>query len=364
MKVTVNRAALTAVLDTTKRVAERKGTMPVLACVRLIAKDGKIELAATDLNVSAVAAIDAAGDAGGALVYAHDLHAAVTKMSTAEVVLRLKDKVFTVKAGRAEQHLPTLNLRDAVKMPGEPEGWVDVPGAALSEVLSGCSASICADETRFHLNGILLITNGKTLRGVSTDGHRMHSVERPAKLKWSQPYTILPRRAVDVVKRITQAEETVQIARDGHFLHVRAGSTTISAKLIDAQFPPWDQVMVEHERASTVNREDLLGALNRAGLVATNQRGVALEFIGAEVRLRTSDPDGRSAEDAIDADGDVKGVTIGFNPVYLIDALAALGGDRVTLRVGGELDPILIHRAGEIGGKAGGDAAVAMPMRV
>lgn len=361
MNILVNRTALSAALDSAAQAADAKSTMPVLACANLTAKGKTLTVTGTDLNVTVTTEVPCDGDAGVAIVDAKDLAVLMARLPGSEVRLSLSGNVLTVKAKSTTHKLTTISPSSWNKTQGAPGKWQAVPGAEFAAGLRLCEPSVCRDLTRFHLNGMLLRGDGGRLRVISTDGHRMHAAER--KMAATLPDMIVPEKATKAIARLVEDAGEVQVAHDGWHLVVRAGQATLWAKLIAATFPPFEQVVPDHEAAATVDRVALLEATKRAQLASSEAGGIRLTFGADQILVESENREGRASSETVEAESGA-GATIGVNPKYLADALVALGGDAVSIRYGGELDPLIIHRADETANAGAGSLVVIMPMAV
>jgi DNA polymerase-3 subunit beta len=366
MKITVNRAALLAALKVTVPAAETRGTMPALACVRLAVDGRKLTIAATDLTVSATAEVPCVGDDGVALVGAGALLKVVDRLAGDEVRLTATGPNLEIASGRSKVVEPTLAANQAVKIlqPDGPTSPVDP--AALVEVLDACAPAICADETRFHLGGVQL-TFGKdgNIRGASTDGHRAHlrAVDGKTTLYASAP-VIVPGRALGLMRKVLDgAEGEATLALKGSHLWVRVGTVTIGTKLIDATFPPVEQVVPATPLAATLNKAELVGAIRRSALASSDARGLLLDLAGDEVCVSAADGD-RSVRDYLKATATGPGKLVHCaSPRYLLEAIQAVPGDDVSIYADDQLAPVLFAAAGADATFAAGSLAVVMPMR-
>lgn len=368
MKITVNRAALLAALKVTVPAAETRGTMPALACVRLDVSGRKLTISATDLTVSATAAIPCTGDDGMALVGAAPLLRIVDRLAGDEVKLATTGTHLEIGAGRSKVVEPTLAAREAVKIPYL-DGAVSaspVDPVALAEVIDACAPAICVDETRFHLAGIqLTFAKGGHIRGASTDGHRAHlrAVDAKTTLCASAP-VIVPGRALAIFRKVLDAAEgTAEIALKGLHLWIRVGEVAVGTKLIDATFPPVEQVVPATPLAATLNKAELIGAIRRSALASSEARGLMLDLANGEVCVSAADGD-RSVKDHLKASATGPGQLCHCAaPRYVLEALQAVPGDEVAIYAGEQLSPVLFVAAGAEPTFAAGSLAVVMPMR-
>ena len=231
-----------------------------------------------------------------------------------------------------------------------------------------------SDETRPHLSGALFEGDGKVVRMVTTDGHRLSKAEFKhgegapmlnfAMLIPSKGVSEL-RRMVDEVRGDAKAGDsgvaTISVATAGGNAFFSHGEVLLSVKLADEQFPPYAKVIPSSQsRRVVVSRTLLTEALRRISLVANDKSG-AVRF-GIEpgmLKLTSENPDVGEGSEEIDVDFAGEPVEIGFNARYFLDALSALTEDEVVLEVGGALDPGVVRPVGPtefIG--------VIMPMRI
>src|SRR6478609_1669259 len=255
-------------------IADRKSTLPILANV-LLRTEGKSKVlcAATDLSVTTTVALSAKVDKeGGLTVSARQLFETVKGLPEDEVHVRATEQNWAeVRSGKVEFRVVGMADRDYPKLPSIQEAeTAQVESSTLREMIAKTIFSVSLDETRQHLSGVLFESDGTTARMVSTDGHRLSKVGRPMpggpKLATG---VLVPRKGVLELRRAIETRETpcsIGI-HQGNFV-LKADDVTISVKLVDGQFPPYDQVIPkDNERAFTVSRLGFLDALRRVSLM-------------------------------------------------------------------------------------------------
>jgi DNA polymerase-3 subunit beta len=257
--------------------------------------------------------------------------------------------------------------RDFPKLPTHREvqfGKVDA--ATLRDMIAKTFFSISTDETRYHLNGVLFECDGHVARMVSTDGHRLSKVERPLE---NGPVLaqgiIVPRKGLMEVRRaLESAEGEIELGIHNGHLFVRVGSTALSVKLIEAQFPPYEQVIPkENEKVAIAPRLATLEAMKRVSIMSSDKTwGIKLSVAKGELKVASDNPDLGEAHETIDIGYDGPALTIGFNAKYFIELLGEMEGDEVRLELNGELDPGLVRSADQA--RAGSYVGVVMPMRI
>lgn len=366
MKITVNRPALLAALKSTVPAADARATLPALSCVRLTVAGRKLSIAATDLTVLAVAELMCAGDDGVVLVGAQALLKAVDRMTGEQVTLTSSAANLEIASGRSRVVEPTLKAADAPKIHQPPDELASVSASSLAEVLEACAPAICHDETRFHLNGVLLEYARGSIRGASTDGHRAHLRAISSECGLVASPAIVPGRAIPLLLRLLGEAEAdgAEVSLAGHrHLWVRVRGVTFATKLIEAQFPPIAQVIPETPLAVTLPKAPLVAAIRRASLASDDSRALSLDLVDGELVVAAADGD-RSTRDVLELTVVGRGALAhGIAPRYALEALQAVPGDDVSIYGCDPLAPILFAAPGAAPTYAAGSVAVVMPMR-
>jgi DNA polymerase-3 subunit beta len=374
--VSVKHADLKGALARLVSVVDKKSTMPMLANVLIRSHGSDVELVGTDLGVSLTISI-ATGKGSGAIAAtmgAHKLHALVRTLPRDDVSLTGKGSHVMVASGVVAARIDAMADRDYPKIPTPGElPWCTVDAKAWRSAIESVEFSLCRDETRFHLAGALMQCDGTTLTMVSTDGHRLTKVREP--WAWSgKPMTdgvIIPRKGLAELRKLlaTRAptDECQVVVKFPH-LFVRRGNATLTIKLTDAHFPPYEQVIPKDNRTLvTVERKRLIEALQRAKIVASDTRGVKLELSPGALTLATDDPDAGDVREPIPAESCDASGRWGVAPGYLLELLGELPEGKVTLAFAGELDPIMVRSTDDAAMRPIGGArllGVIMPMRV
>ncbi|WP_428268445.1 DNA polymerase III subunit beta [Haliangium sp.] len=349
MEFRIQKAEFLKGLRIAQSIADRKSTMPMLANV-LLRTSGKSKLmvAATDLNVSISAELKSQNTAeGGLTVGAKALHDIIGNMPRDEITIRRADNNWAeISAGTVNYRLVGMPDRDFPKVPDHHEvEFSEVQAEVLREMIDRTLFSVCNDETRFHLNGVLFESDGSVTRMVSTDGHRLSKVERT--LEGAPSLTagiIIPKKGVSEIKRLLEGAGKAGIAVKTPYVFVRAESMILAVKLIESQFPPYEQVIPkEHTREVIIDRQKLLGALKRAQLMSSETRGVKFNVVEGGLVISSDNPEIGEVREELEAQYSGDKVSIGFNPKYVIELLSQMATDQVTIELNGELDPGLMR---------------------
>lgn len=376
MQVVVTKKDLERVLSRCQGVADKKSTMPVLGNV-LLESHGKdsLRLAATDLTLAVSGTVSARVDRPGSVaIGAKELFERVRAMPDGEVSIGTNDAQATIVRSVGGARRYTLHGVPGEEFPSLPEADRDSRAVRLgvndmARLIGATHFSISADDTRHHLNSALFEQEGDRLRMVTTDGHRLSKLELAASVPIEGSTSLLiPRKGVLELKRLCDEaesrEEELELVQSGPNAIFRLRGFQFSVKLVDAQFPPYQQVIpATASKVIKAPRLELQDALRAVRLAASDRTGgVRLTVANNALRIESESPESGAGFDEIAVDYDGKEVTIGFNANYVLDVLGSIEHDDVELSVSGALDPVVLRPVAE--GTPFDYVAVVMPMRI
>jgi len=357
-------------------VADKKSAMPALANILLAAEGNTLRVAATDLYLSVSGHTHAeVATAGSVAVPAKDLLERVKAMPDGPVqVIATEGAQTTLKAVGSPRRY-TLHGIPGSEFPQLPKPTPDAPSLSLPvELLSLLIArthfSISSDETRPHVNSGLFEWVGDRVRIVSTDGHRLSKMEATVSGSSATATMLIPLKAITELRRLAdeaRAEKdatTVTITQSGPNAFFTVAGMQFSVKLVDAQFPPYNQVIPQlSERSVRAPRLPFAEALRAVSLAASDRTGgVKLSVATNTLRITSESPESGNGFDELSVEYNGPEVTIGFNAKYFLDVLAAIDDDEIILGISGELDPAVLRPATESADQS--YVAVIMPMRI
>jgi DNA polymerase III subunit beta len=382
MHVVVSKKDLLRTLARCQGVADRKSTMPVLGNVLLETTGADhLRLAATDLYLAVSGTIPAKLEKPGSVaVGARDLFERVRMMPDGEVVISTNESAATtIRAGGSARRYTLHGLPGedfpALPQPDESAPVVTLTVATLGRLIAATHFSISTDETRLHLNSALFQWDGETARMVTTDGHRLSKMEVRTKDKQASASMLIPLKGVLELKRLceeAQSDAKGDSAETPELTMVQSGPNAFfslagfqfSVKLVDAQFPPYQQVIPDtSERAIRAPRLAVADALRAVSLAASDRTGgVKLTLSGGKLRFESESPESGAGFDEVSVEYDGADMMLGFNARYFLDVLSAIEDDEVILGLSGELDPAVIRPGTE--SHTHSYLAVIMPMRI
>jgi DNA polymerase III subunit beta len=356
VKLSTSRTALLSQLQTVSRVASTHTAVQALSGTQIHAADGAAELRATDLEVGLRVPLEGTFERDGTVVLPARLLLDVARVLPADAVtleLRPTEQDVEITSGSATFHIRTLRTEDFPPLP-EPdrEAVVEVPASAFVETVQVVARAASRDETRPVLTGILVSASGQELRMVATDSYRL-SVKRTqleAPLEGSFEANV-PARALQELVRLAQGAEGDRLAVGvgANQVVVEADGAILSSRLIDGQFPNFQQLLpdaFEHELRLT--GDEFTDVVRRVSLLAQKNAPLRLAFAEGEVTVSAQTPDVGEARETLPVPFSGEAFEIGFNPDFLRDGLESVAGD-VVLKLINPLRPGLIESADDSG---------------
>jgi len=376
MELTLTKKELVRSLARTHSVADRKSSMPILSNILLSTEGDKtLRFAATDLYLSVTSTSAAeVKKAGSAALPARTLFDIAKNLPEGDVSVKALDNhAVEIRGGRARFKIPAMPGHDFPTLPSPSNVELSLLVAEdLGRLIALTHYSMSSDETRPHLAGALLEGDGKLVRMVTTDGHRLSKAEykQQGTGKLLNFHMLVPGKGVGELRKLIDEAKgaksddgpaTVGVGSLGGNAFFKHGDVLLSVKLAEEQFPPYAKVIPKTtQRRVTLGRQVLIDALKRIGLVANDKSGaVRFHVEPGLLRITSENPDVGEGSEELDVDFAGEGTEIGFNVRYLLDALSGLTEDEVALELGGTLDPGVIKPVGPTD-----FIGVIMPMRI
>ena len=323
------RDTLLAPLQSVSGIVERRHTLPILSNVLLEKKGDRLTLLATDIEIQITTATEGAvGDGDGAVtVGARKLQEILRSLpDTAEVSLLLEDKRLQVRAGKSRFSLQTLPADDFPRMSlteGETKSF-QISQKAFRQLLGKTQYSMAAQDVRYYLNGLLLLVEGKELRAVATDGHRLAFASVEIDTELPRQELILPRKTVLELNRLlVDSDEPLNITLAPNQVRFAFGSVVLVSKLIDGKFPDYERVVpATLKNHLIVSRQTLVQALNRAAILTNEKfRGIRVVLGDNSLKLIAANAEQEEAQEEVEVQYTGDTIDVGFNVGYLLDVL-------------------------------------------
>ena len=376
MDVTLPKKDLLRLVARCQGVADKKSAMPALANVLLAAEGNALRVAATDMFISVNGQTPAeVARTGSVAVPAKDLFERIKAMPEGPVQISAREGAQTTIKAVGSPRRYTLHGIPGAEFPALPTPAADaptleLPADLLALLIARTHFSISTDETRAHVNSALFEWSGDRLRMVTTDGHRLSKMEVTVGGTSATATMLIPLKAIAELRRLAEearaekGDSRVTITQSGPNAFFGLAGMTFSVKLVDAQFPPYQQVIpAVTDRSMRAPRAGLADALRAVSLAASDRTGgVKLTLGSSTLRITSESPETGNGFDEVPIDYTGPELTIGFNAKYFLDVLAAIDDDEIVLGISGELDPAVVKPATESSQQS--YVAVVMPMRI
>ena len=372
MEITVSKFELLRELTATQGVVERKTTIPILSNYLFEAAGDKLSLTATDLDLSLRTSCTAkVKKEGSCTIPARKLHDYVKLLPDAEITIKLLENHWvSIRCGRSNTKMVGMARSNFPTLPVFPTaGVVKIPGQVLRSMIAKTGFAIASEESRYTLNGALMVLKPESITMVATDGHRLSHIERPNE-KFEgvsgEMKTLIPKKCMDELKSLldsTTDAETIEFAKDDSTLYFRIGQRLLTSRQLTGQFPNFEAVLPkDNSKSVTLHGEELSQAISRVAQFADERsRAVRLKLDKGELKLSASSTETGESEDSLEIDYNGDALTIGFNAQYVLDFLKAVGAGDVKLEL---KDP---QSAGQLRPAEGEDYKyryIVMPMRI
>ena len=335
MEITVSRQELLRELTATQSVVERKTTIPILSNFLIEAADDKLTITGTDLDQSMKTSCPAkVKKAGACTIPARKLYDYIKLLGDGDISIKLLENHWVqIRAGRSNTKMVGMARANFPQVPEFPESSVTkIPTSSLKNLISKTIFAISNEESRYTLNGALLVLKAESLTMVATDGHRLAHIEKSGESLANisgEKKTLIPRKALAELQSLLSAsdEEYLEFADDDQTLFFRIGHRTLTSRKLTGQFPNFEAVMPrDNNKFVVVRSEDLNVSIQRVAQFADERSGaIKLRLEQNELKISSSSTDSGESEDVIETPYNFDPIMVGFNSSYLLDFLKATG---------------------------------------
>ncbi len=368
MNLTIAKEQIINGLQAVQNVVSTRTTLPILSNVLLRAEGNRLELTATDLDVTISCGVEASVKRpGGTTVPVKKLFGIIRELNNPEIELEVDDKnVCSVRSGASFYKIHGLSAEEFPPLPKfKEEKKVILPQEKLKGMMRKTSFAISTDESRYVLNGIFISLKEHKLTMVATDGRRLALVDEEVDVtEKSQGEFIVPAKAVNELNRLLQDKGEVELRYSDNqasftLKDEKASGVLIITKLIEGNYPNYRQVIpAEPKERVALAREEFLHALRRAEIMTSEKsNSVKLAFSKNNLAITANSPEVGEARESLAINYKGKEMAIAFNPKYMIDPLNSLPDDEVFLELIDELSPGVLKINGPF-------LYVVMPMRL
>jgi len=345
MEITVSRQDLLRELSATQSVVERKTTIPILSNFLLEAGQGegdadrvdRLTITATDLDQSIrTSCVAKVKKPGACTIPARKLFDYVKLLPDGDISIKLMENHWVqIRSGRSNTKMVGMARANFPQVPEFPEtGLTQLSAASIKGMISKTIFAISNEESRYTLNGALLILKAESLSMVATDGHRLAHIEKTGETLENisgEKKTLIPRKALAELQSLLADNdgESLDFFDDEHTLFFRLGHRVLTTRKLTGQFPNYEAVLPrDNNKFVVVRSEELMGSIQRVAQFADERSGaIKIRLEQNEMKISSSSTESGESEDTIETPYSFDPIVVGFNSTYLIDFLRAVGSN-------------------------------------
>lgn len=371
MEFSAKKSDLLKELDLAQGVVEKKATIPILSNFLLEVKDGAVRLSATDLELGVISTCPAKVKKEGAgTIPARRLVDIIRSLPEAEVRFKMLENYWVqLTCERSSFKLVGMARDNFPALPAVPETLAKLPGPALATLIRRTSFAVSSEESRYTLNGAMLMLKPASAAMVATDGHRLALVEHDVTVEGvnNELRILVPRKAMgELEKLLAQAgdDAVVEVSKDDSHLFFSVGERVLISRLLTGQFPNYEAVLPKATpRVAELDKEAFTAAVRRVALLSDERsHAIRLKLENGQLELFSTSGEYGEAQEAVDAEYTGEAMEIGFNHQYILDFLGVLAeGGKVRLELQDEQSAGQLRPLGE---ETYRYRYVVMPMRI
>ncbi len=336
MKFAASSAELLKALQTVSGAVPSKSTLPILECILFETDTGRLQLSATDLEISIVQRLSMPVESEGPSRIAVPAKRLIdTLRALPDLPVQFEgDGDFNVSLRTDQGHYKMVGY-DGADYPALPElsdsTRIETTGSLLKRAIQKTGFAVSRDALRPSMMGIYFQVGSDGMKAVATDGHRLVKLSMDELASSEETDFIVPEKAMALAARVAQ-DGKCDLIVDSGYAGFEFEDSRVLARLIDEPYPNYQAVIpVENDKRLTVSRSDLLQAVKRVALYSstmTNQ--IRLSMDSDHVQISAEDLErASSAQENVSCAYEGNELVIGFNGVYLTEVLNNIDGDDV-----------------------------------
>jgi DNA polymerase-3 subunit beta len=340
MKFTVTRNSLLNELNLVQGVIEKKSTIPILSNILLEAAGEYLDITATDLDVTIRCGCSADIEVEGTTtISARRLFEIVRLLpENSDISFSLLENDWVVlNSGKSEYKIVALPKENFPSIPETAPTMAQIPGGLLRNMIQRTMFAITQEESRYSLNGALLVLLPGEARMVATDGHRLALVSKSMEVPGIEDEikALIPRKTLVEIQKLIGDKDplTLEFGKDENHLFFSVENRRLVSRILAGQFPNYELVIPrENDRYVVAVTKNLGDGIRRAAIMSDEKlKSIRLSFKTGAVELTASSADAGEARDEVPVEYEGETIDIGFNPQYLLDFLAVCGTETISV---------------------------------
>jgi DNA polymerase-3 subunit beta len=362
-------------LGVMQSVAGRKSTLPILSHILIEATQDLLYLTGTDLETGIrEELIGKIHQSGKASVSAKKLFEIVKELPEEAIHIKKKENQWiALQCGKSIFNLAGLDPEEFPSLPTyQDEYFSHVSTYLLKEMIEKTAFAASNEESRYHLNGVLISQSRKgekeVLRMVATDGHRLSLIDRESQsIRGIEKGVIIPKKGVLEIKKIVgdrDGEEEMKVYFDQTHGFFRMGRSLMVIRLIDGEFPEYEQVIPKgNDKKIMMDKEKMYASLRRVSTMASERvEGIKFSLKKNFIELSSYHQDFGDAKEEVEVSYEGPSIEIGFNARYLMEALNVMEMEEVVMELKDEGSPGIIKP--QLITEPSNQFCIIMPMRI
>ncbi len=339
MKFNVARNSFLSELNLVQGVIEKKSTIPILSNILLEATGDHLDIAATDLDVTircgCPASIEVEGTTTISARRLFDIVRLLPEGAEIDFTL-LENEWVALRSGRSEYKIVALPKENFPSIPEAAPATAQISGSVLKSMIQRTMFAITQEESRYSLNGALLVLLPTEIRMVATDGHRLALVSKSMEIPGVdlEVRALIPRKMlVEIQKLIGDQDVIIEFGRDENHLFFAVGSKQLVSRILAGQFPNYELVIPrENDKYVVASARALGDGIRRAAVMSDEKlRAIRLSFKTGSLELTASCAEAGEAHEVVPIEFEGETLDIGFNPIYLLDFIGACASDSLSI---------------------------------
>jgi len=356
MKFTLNSKQLFDSVNSVASVVSKKASRPILSNILFEIKNNKLEVVATDLDISAKSIIDVKSESDTKFcLNTKNIHDILRELPNDEIEIEIKDSenLINLKCKNVEYSLLIVPTNDfpISSFNHSEKQQICINSELLKEIISKTSFAMSNDETRMFLNGIYFQEFNDKIRAVAIDGHRLALIDKSiVSMKGSDSLSkgiIIPRKGISELKKMSDSGELEDITisfNESFLIATNNQGNKLSIRLISREYPKYESVIPSKTNfAANFKRIDLYDAIKRIKILSNeNTKGIKFSFRNDKIELRANNEAFGEAYETVDASYDGEELDMNLNAGYVLDTLSALESGDISFEINNSLSPLVI----------------------
>ena len=350
MKFRSEQGILAEALGALARIAStRNAGTPALSGVKMILTGDSLVASSTDSDISLQFVLPVGGDTDGqGLVSARMMNDIVRVMPSGKITVEFAGDNATISAQRSQFTVPTLNAVEFPRTPAPSGEPVTITSTEFKSALAQVVLAASGDPQKHHLSAVLLAATDRGIRLVATDGYRLAMRDILGTSATSENSFLIPARALSELQRLLDMSEEITVRFNDIDATFQSPAMTLSTRLINADYPPYQTIIPKNNtNTATVNREELLDALRRTRVLASEMTPVRMRMSSEGIRLTVQLTDGSTSVEDLDAQFTGEDITVAFNSEYLANGVDACASEEVNIATSVPNKPAIVSPVGD-----------------